>query len=320
MPTFNDKAQAVELVDAVFYPGPKPPNKADREGKIYGEQTRSKYISALTVAAKWAKQEHRLRLKQLNADQVQQYLNERSTQVSSKQLNQDFLALCLIPGIERSGIEKPRSLIGAGEKATEPRAHTHDAARMVVETLPPNHRLSGELAAQYGLRAAELYTIRRYEDLDRKNKDDRVILDKMDRRQWDEDRFHGQDGVRYVVIGKGGLPRVRVFSHEHSRQLEALRLDKPREVADRTPRTPIIQYYDITGGKRFSQAWTTASRRALDDSLGAHALRHGYAQDRMAHHLERGLDLRPRLISLVSQELGHFDPDATKEYLRSLAA
>lgn len=319
MPKFNSKAQAVELVDAVYFPGPKPENKADRVGFIFGEQTRSKYISALTVASDWAKATYKLRLRQLTVEQVQSYLDQRADQVGPRQINQDFLAMTLIPGIEREDLTKPYSLVGFGEKATEPRALTHDATRMVIEALPERHRFSGKLAATYGLRAGELYTIRRYDDLDPNDKNDRAIIDKMARREWDEDRFHGQDGVRYVVVGKGGLPRLRVFSHAHSRQLDQLRLPAPRAVRDRTPRHPIMQHYDLTGGKRFSEAWTDASRRALGDSLGAHAVRHGYAQDRMTYHLGRGLDF-DQAYSLVAEELGHFDPDATREYLRGLAA
>ena len=319
MPIFNSKAQAVEIVDAVYFPGPKPENKADRVGFIFGEQTRSKYISALTVTANWAKTAYKLRLLQLNIEQVQSYLDQRAAQVGPRQVNQDFLAVCLIPGIERADLDKPRSLVGFGEKATEPRALTRDATRMVIEALPERHRFSGELAAAYGLRAGELLTIRRLDDLDRNDPADRAILEKMERRDWDEDRFHGQDGVRYVVVGKGGLPRLRIFSYEHDHRLEHLRLDEPRAVKDRTPRHPVIQNYDLTGGKRFSEAWTQASRRALGDSPGAHCVRHGYAIDRMEYHLDRGLNF-DQAYALTAQELGHFDPDATKGYLRGLAA
>ena len=319
MPTFSNRGQAVELVDVVYIPGPKPANKTDRVGFIYSEQTRAKYICSLTVAADWAKATYKLRLLQLNVEQVQSYLDQRAAQVGPRQINQDFLAVCLIPGIEREDLDKPRSLVGFGEKATEVRALTHDAMRMVIEALPERHRDSGELAAAYGLRAGELLAIRRLSDFDRDDPVDREILDKMARRDWNPDRFHGQEGIPYVVVGKGGLPRLRIFSYEHDRRLEQLRLDEPRAVKDRTPRHPVMQCYDLTGGKRFSEAWTQASRRALGESPGAHCVRHSYACDRMEHHLDRGLDFN-QAYAIVAQELGHFDPNATREYLRSLAA
>ena len=320
MPVFKSKSQAVQLVDAVYMPGPKPQNKVGRIGFIFGEQTRAKYISALTVAADWAKANYRLRLVQLSTDQVQEYLYQRAAEVGSRQINQDCLAVCLIPGIEREYLDKPRSLVGFGEKATEVRALTLDAMYQVIEALPERHRFSGELAAEYGLRAGELLTIQRADELDPKDPRDRAIIEKMARRDWNEDRFHGQEGVRYVVVGKGGLPRERVFSYDHSRRLEEeFRLPKPRAVKDRTPRNPVMQRYDLTGGKRFSEAWTNASRRVLGDSPGAHCVRHSYACDRMEYHLNRGLDFN-QAYALVAQELGHFDPNATREYLRSLPA
>ena len=319
MPKFKDESQAVELVDAVFSPGPKPPNKADRAGEIHGEATRLKYIQTLSVAAGWAKTTYGCRqLRQIPVDQAQAYLDYRATQVGPRQLNQDRLALEIIPGIGHGTLDKPRSFVGHGEKATEPRAYILDDKLRIIDTLREEHRFSAVLADAQGLRAVELLTIRKLDDLDPARREDRAILDKIDRREWDENRFHGQDGVRYVVVGKGGLPRVRVLSEAHSRELESRKLDQPREVFDRV-RVPIMQHYGITGGLKFSRAWTDASHKAVGFSLGAHALRHGYAQDRMEHHLSRGLDY-DQADALVAQELGHFDPYSTRTYLRGDAA
>ena len=308
----------MQLVDAVFSPGPKPENKADRVGKIYSEATREKYISSLTVAAKWAKATYGCRqLRQLSVDQAQAYLDHRTVQVGPGQLNQDRLALEIIPGIGHDTLDRRRSFVGHGEKATLPRAYITDDKQRVIEQLPEAHRLSAVLTDVQGLRAAELLTIRKLDGLDPNRRQDQVILDKINRREWNEDRFHGQDGVRYVVVGKGGLPRVRVLSENHSRQLESRKLDQPREVHDRV-RVPVLQHYDIPGGLNFSRAWTEASNRALGFSLGVHALRHGYAQDRMSHHLSRGLDYN-QADARVAQELGHFDPYSTRTYLRGAA-
>lgn len=53
---------------------------------------------------------------------------------------------------------------------------------------------------------------------------------------------------------------------------------------------------------------------ALGWSRGAHGVRHSYAQERMAE-LQRGLRYDDAL-EVVSQELGHFRPGITREYLR----
>ena len=319
MPTFNSRRQAEEIVDAVFFPGPKPRNKADRIGKIFGEATREKYIIALKVTADWAKATYHLRLKQLTPDQIQEYLDQRTTKVGPRQINQDYLAVCLIPGVERDDLTKPRSLVGFGDKATEPRAHTTDEKQRVFNEMDEDTRVSATIADAQGLRAGELYTIRCLKEvMQSSDPKDQEIVDKLGRREWDEDRFHGQKGTPYLVVGKGGLPRVRVFSRQLARLVESRRLDEPREVYDRT-RIPIMQHYDLVGGLEFSRAWTEASHRALGESLGAHSLRHGYAMDRMEYHLRRGLDY-DQADALVAQELGHFDPYSTREYLRGRAA
>ena len=211
MPKFNDRSQAVQLVDAVFSPGPKPENKADRVGKIYSEATREKYISSLTVAAKWAKATYGCRqLRQLSVDQAQAYLDHRTVQVGPGQLNQDRLALEIIPGIGHDTLDRRRSFVGHGEKATLPRAYITDDKQRVIEQLPEAHRLSAVLTDVQGLRAAELLTIRKLDGLDPNRRQDQVILDKINRREWNEDRFHGQ-GRRALCRRRKGrsTPRPR---------------------------------------------------------------------------------------------------------------
>nr|WP_229651935.1 hypothetical protein [Vibrio parahaemolyticus] len=73
-------------------------------------------------------------------------------------------------------------------------------------------------------------------------------------------------------------------------------------------------HYNIAGGHKFSDAFSKASSRALGFSNGAHGLRHSYAQNRyeqLANHFER-IDV----MTIISQELGHFRPDITEVYLR----
>lgn len=73
--------------------------------------------------------------------------------------------------------------------------------------------------------------------------------------------------------------------------------------------------YDISGGKKWSNSFSAASKRALGWTHGAHGLRHTYAQDRMNELQKIGFNYLETL-GIVSQELGHFRPDITEIYLR----
>ena len=173
---------------------------------------------------------------------------------------------------------------------------------------------STELARTYGLRAKELLTIRKLENLEKSgDPKDRAILNKMARHadEWQAERWHGMpDGVDHVVIGKGGLPRIEQLSHDHAQRLDDRRLPVPRDVTDRG--NHYRQVYDIPGGRRWSDDFDRMSKRVLgaDNSFGAHALRHGFADERMRHHLDRGLSHK-EAEELTAQTLGHFRERST---------
>ena len=155
-------------------------------------------------------------------------------------------------------------------------------------------RLTSEIVSDAGLRAAEVLTLRR---LDRVPDDD-PARGKMARRPWDEQRWEGRDGVRYLVIGKNGLPREIVLRADLADRLEARHLDVPREITDRDVR--ISQHYNIPGGQAWSQSFTDAAHRALGagNSPGGHALRHSFRsrpdglppRPGFAPHRRRGAD------------------------------
>lgn len=96
-------------------------------------------------------------------------------------------------------------------------------------------------------------------------------------------------------------------------QLDALRLAEPRVITDRE--IYYEQFYDIGGGKQWSDSFSKAAQRELGWSSGAHGVRHTYAQVRM-----RELQLLGRsyeiALTIVSQEMGHFRSDITEVYLR----
>jgi len=95
-------------------------------------------------------------------------------------------------------------------------------------------------------------------------------------------------------------------------RLEQHRLNEPVQITDRN--IHYTTHYDVAGGQKFSDAFSKASERALGYSNGAHGLRHSYAQDRyeqLANHFKRS-----DVMTIISQELGHFRPEITEVYLR----
>ena len=141
-------------------------------------------------------------------------------------------------------------------------------------------------------------------------------------------RFLGRTGgVRYTVVGKGGLVREILVPRQLHSDLEDRRLPRPAERSDRGIRyeqrysfltrsgpPPSSRSRDAGGGQAFSSAWTRASKAAVGWSTGAHGLRHSYVQDRMR-------ELRPHLPQalaklVVSHEVGHQRDDVTNTYLR----
>ena len=317
MPTFAYRKQALEVLRDADYRGqPKPRNRADRVGKIYSDGTWTKYVGVLTATAEYARKEQGCRLEQLSLDQAQAYLDKRAGEIQEKELNQVKLGLEHLKAVPRDALVKAAAL-PPGPKSTEPRAYPAVQKDMVFEALPEQHRSGARLCDRYGFRAREILTIRRYEDLDPNDYNDARILDKLERHDWDPDRFHGQDGVDHVVVGKGGGPRIIRLSHDDVQSLKDIRRPEPQNVIDRKGDQPIRQYYDISGGQKLSLAWSRASKYALGFSHGLHGLRHGHVIDRMLYHLERGLTY-DQAEHLVTQEIGHFNERSIRAYLRGL--
>ena len=180
------------------------------------------------------------------------------------------------------------------------RAYTPEQVRRVAAAQSPRNALATELAYAAGLRAHELLTLARPGE------------QRPDRRPAMESKFLGRPGRDYTVVGKGGLVRTVRIPDDLADRLEARRRSGPLRVTDRG-----VHYrsrYDVGGGHAWSESFSSASKRVLDWSTGAHGLRHSYAQERM-RELRRHMpydDAR----ETVSQELGHFRPRITNTYLR----
>lgn len=165
-------------------------------------------------------------------------------------------------------------------------------------------RLAILLMRDAGLRVHEMYTLRRPDE----------GKPMSAQRDWRTDRhLHREEGVKYLVTGKGGLSREVVISKPLSNRLEALRNAKPVKVKDRG--VNYRQRYNLTAGNNLSKKFTRASKEALGFSTGAHGLRHSYAQARMAHLIAKG-QTPWNAKGIVSQELGHMRVGITNTYLR----
>ncbi|MFT3742409.1 MAG: site-specific integrase [Gammaproteobacteria bacterium] len=182
------------------------------------------------------------------------------------------------------------------------RAYTLWQIDTIAQSQTDRHCLATQIAGAAGLRAHELLTLR-----------PQAQRAASTHRQWSSQRFLGRQGNLYTVTGKGGLIREVLIPIELAMQLEARRLARPIDVTDRS--IHYHQYYDIGGGKLWSNSFSSASKRLFHWSHGAHGLRHGYAQQRMQELQQQGL-LYAAALSIVSQELGHFRPDITEVYLR----
>ena len=252
------------------------------------------------------------RLKHITTEDAQRYLLERvntlrqnknvlhhattSRYVSQKTSDAERKALSILLKTPLAKTETPL------KTSTKPRSYTNEQIREIQKYQTPKNALSTRIAQNAGLRASELLTLRR--------KDELKITSN---RSWNKDRFKGENGIKYVVTGKGGLIREVILSKQLAHELEQQRRAEPATVLDRGIK--FESYYDIVGGNAFSQSFSSASNRALGFSNGAHGLRHQYVQSRMTKlksmgHTEKSAKL------IVSQEVGHFRASVTNVYLK----
>ena len=177
-------------------------------------------------------------------------------------------------------------------------------------TAQQTHRtaLSSKICESAGLRAHELHTLQKYDGPNTRAP--------SSHRTWDSSMYTGggrETWARYTVAGKGGLTREVRIPAGLAEKLEERLLKTPMQVVDRG--VNYVSQYDVTGGQSFSNTWSKSSSTHYGFSHGAHGLRHSYAQQRMCELQNNGTSYKNAL-RIVSQELGHFRPDITIEYLR----
>ncbi|KEQ00707.1 hypothetical protein SASC598J21_015000 [Snodgrassella alvi SCGC AB-598-J21] len=121
--------------------------------------------------------------------------------------------------------------------------------------------------------------------------------------------------ILYTIYGTWQRWPIRevLIPYDLAERLEQTRLPEPLEIIDRGVKYQAL--YDLSGGKKWSDSFSKAAKRALGWSEGAHGVRHSYAQERM-HELQTSGLPRELALEIVSQEMGHFRPKITETYLR----
>ena len=266
------------------------------DGRIHSLGTARGYGQALKGFADYLR-EHRLGdLPGATDQEARQYLAERSHQVGQKTLDLDRQAIQMHLGLRLEVVRSDR------ESALSTRSYTPAQVARIASAQSETNGLATRLAYHAGLRAHELLTLRPAGERSASG-----------HRQWSADRFAGREGVRYTVVGKGGLVREVLLTRELAAAVEARRLEEPRLVVDRG--VQYVQCYTIGGGRSWSQSFSSASRRELGFSNGGHGLRHSYVQERMDELQRRGMAYE-QARATVAQEVGHFAGETTEAYMR----
>lgn len=265
-------------------------------GKIHSKGTERAFDQALKQLTAWLQQHKKGDLKSLTKEKAIEYLGQRAEHVGQKTLDLDRQAINAYLGIKLAVIASELTQI------KQSRAYIPGHIELIAENQSSKYRLATQVAASAGLRAQELLT----------------LMPEAERpadthRQYREDRFKGLTGVLYTVAGKGGLCREVLIPTELSRQLEALRLETPKQVYDRG--VQYTQHYNIGGGKLWTDSFRNASLKTLGWSTGAHGLRHTYAQLRIIS-LQKAYYSFEEAKLVVSQEMGHFRASVIAAYLR----
>ncbi|MEZ9551913.1 site-specific integrase, partial [Vibrio breoganii] len=216
------------------------------------------YSTALKALALHMNEVHRLPLRKASPAHVSEFLSDRAIEVGQSSLNMSRQASERMLHFTKALApdEKLEMVLTEKAEVLESRAYRQDQVEYVVTGQRDRHAISSRIADNAGLRAHELLTIARMDEI---SVDDRPVSD---------DKFLGRENdVAYVVKGKGGLIREVRLSPELASELESRRHEKAVRVMDRG-----IQYaqrYDIGGGKNWSDSFSRSSKANLGWSHGA---------------------------------------------------
>ncbi|MBY4645950.1 tyrosine-type recombinase/integrase [Vibrio alginolyticus] len=267
--------------------------------------TARNYEQSLKTCCDYLKEFKLGSLREMTPEKANTYLELRAQECSQKTIDMDRQALqAMMQHVthELKETDKLDVIKSSVETVESSRSYTPEQVNAIIQHQTEHHALSTQLCYESGLRAHELHTLRPSGEVNPSPRD--VHQDKFSHLP--------NDSKTYTVEGKGGLIREVQIPNHLAKKLEERRLDTPQQISDRG--VNYESHYNIAGGHKFSDAFSKASSRALGFSNGAHGLRHSYAQNRyeqLANHFER-IDV----MTIISQELGHFRPDITEVYLR----
>ncbi len=232
-----------------------------------------------------------------NAAQILVYLEECAEIYLQPSLDQHRGALQLLFSLKLPRVHS--NLVNV----LSTRAYSTASVSAILARQSDKNAFSTLLSHQCGVRAHELGTIRRNDE-----------LCASPSRNWDPRRFAGMpENQIYVVTGKGGLRREVAVPNVLARELENRRRPSPKRVTDRG--IFYDSFYDIGLGQAFSQSFSDASVKSLGFSTGAHGLRHSFVKSRTATLEGLGFSF-PEAQLIVSQEVGHFRVCITLAYYR----
>lgn len=262
------------------------------------------YQSALTRVAEYLYENKLGNLRSLDKQTAESYLKLRSSQVGQSQLNMERQAMQKMMSGVTANLDKNEKLkVLKSDKIVvlAGRSYTALQVNMISNAQYSRNALLTKIVLSAGIRAHELYTILPAKE---RPADIRPSL---------SSKFIGREGIKYTVVGKGGLIREILIPVHLSEKLEIKRLASPQTVTDRG--VIYQQHYNINAGARWSNSFSRASKNILGHSNGGHGLRHTYAQNRMDELMKLGYS-RQQALETVSQELGHFRSHITEVYLR----
>ncbi|MDQ6967531.1 MAG: hypothetical protein Q9M14_02460, partial [Mariprofundaceae bacterium] len=265
----SEAAHAVAQLDGIGIP--RHGNKKD--GKIHSFRTSDAYSQAIKNYIQW-----RIfngffdGLSGLTPLLASAFLEERSDEIVQSHLDVERRALALILSVK---LKQVKSKV---ENQTKQKCYTAQQVALVTDHQSEKNNFSTRLSGATGVRAHELLTLKYPRE-----------QPKSDHRAWSNLRFKGLDtGVIMTVCGKGGLIR-EIFVPEllHAQLMSQFLSKQPKKVTDR--KITYITNFEIGGGQSWSQSFSSASKRVLGWSCGAHSLRHEYARSRMETMQKLGL-------------------------------
>ena len=288
--------------------------------------TRRNYEDRLIQFGRWLQAEKRgTAIMDATVQDVESWLEaELAKGLSQKTLDMDRHAGdFLLHETGRLGTTAKLERVKATNPATkEPRAYTQQEVDAITSRMAERNALAVEICFAAGLRAHELLTLQPLTP-DSRQPDVRYYDTEKTQPKNSPLKFtnaSGQaHGIAYTVQGKGGLVREIRLPENLAEHLEAKRLETPATVTDRKIHYHEVRY-DIGAGQQLTRAFSKMSQAVLKDTgrtnHGIHGLRHSYAQDRLDTLIRNpAIGTYEKALEIVSQELGHWRPSVTLEYL-----